>query len=55
MFNQELSDVERSLQTLEDSGMKWRSRKMLKGLEIRQQNLNANLSMLRLKIESKKR
>lgn len=54
MFNQELSDVERSLQTLEDSGMKWRSRKMLKGLEIRQQNLNANLSMLRLKIESKK-
>lgn len=54
MFNQELSDVERSLQALEDSGMKWRSRKMLKGLEIRQQNLNANLSMLRLKIESKK-
>lgn len=54
MFNQELNDVERSLQALEDSGMKWRSRKMLKGLEIRQQNLNANLSMLRLKIESKK-
>lgn len=54
IFNQELKDVELSLQALEDSGMKWRSRKMLKGLEIRQQNLNANLSMLRSKIESKK-
>lgn len=54
IFNQELRDVELSLQALEDSGMKWRSRKMLKGLEIRQQNLNANLSMLRSKIESKK-
>lgn len=54
MFNQELNDVERSLQALEDSGMKWRSRKMLKGLEIRQQNLKASLSMLRSKIESKK-
>ncbi|WP_291530111.1 helicase-related protein, partial [Bacteroides sp. UBA939] len=54
IFNQELQDIELSLQALEDSGMKWRSRKMLKGLEIRQQNLNANLSMLRSRIDNKK-
>lgn len=54
IFEQELNDVVRSLSVLEESGMKWRSRKMMKGLETRQQNLDAELARLRLHLEEKK-
>ena len=54
IFTEELADVERSLEVLEKSTMRYRSGKMQKGLEQRKQNLTAKLAELRLKIESRK-
>ena len=54
IMQQELDDVERSLQVLEDSGMGWRNRRMQKGLEKRQENLTASLQSLKQRIEEKK-
>lgn len=54
IFTEELQDVERSLEVLERSGLKWRSRRMSKGLEKRQQNLMAKLAELRHNIENRK-
>ena len=54
IMEQELADVERSLQVLEDSGMGWRNRRMQKGLEKRQENLTASLQSLKVRIEEKK-
>ena len=54
IMQQELDDVERSLQVLEDSGMGWRNRRMQKGLEKRQENLSASLQSLKKRIEEKK-
>ena len=54
IMQQELDDVERSLQVLEESGMAWRNRRMQKGLERRQENLKSDLQSLRKRIEEKK-
>ena len=54
IFTEELADVERSLEVLEKSTMRYRSGKMQKGLEQRKQNLTAKLAELRLKIENRK-
>ena len=54
IFTEELADVERSLEVLEKSTMRYRSGKMQKGLEQRKQNLKAKLDELRLKIDSRK-
>ncbi len=54
IMQQELDDVERSLEVLEESGMGWRNRRMQKGLEKRQENLSANLQSLKQRIEEKK-
>ena len=54
IMQQELNDVERSLQVLEDSGMGWRNRRMQKALEKRQENLSAKLQSLKQRIEEKK-
>lgn len=54
IFTEELDDVERSLEVLEKSTMRYRSGKMQKGLEQRKQNLTAKLDELRLKIENRK-
>lgn len=54
IMEQELADVERSLNVLEDSGMGWRNRRMQKGLEKRQENLAASLRSLKARIEEKK-
>lgn len=51
---EELYDVERSLEVLEQSTMRYRSRKMQKGLEVRQENLKAKLSELRTKLDGRK-
>lgn len=49
----ELENVEQDLQTLKDLGGSI-SKKMLKGLEVRKNNLNINLQVVLHKIESKK-
>lgn len=54
IMQQELDDVERSLEVLEESGMGWRNRRMQKALEKRQENLAANLQSLKQCIEEKK-
>ena len=54
IFTEELYDVERSLEVLEQSTMRYRSRKMQKGLEVRQENLKAKLSELRKKLDDRK-
>ena len=54
IMEEELADVERSLEVLEDSGMGWRNRRMQKGLEKRQENLTASLRSLKARIEEKK-
>ena len=54
IFTEELYDVERSLEVLEKSTMRYRSRKMQKGLEVRQENLKAKLSELRTKLDGRK-
>lgn len=54
IMEEELADVERSLDVLADSGMGWRNRRMQKGLEKRQENLTASLQSLKKRIEEKK-
>ncbi len=54
IFSEELADVERSLEVLENSTMRYRSRQMQKGLEKRQENLKAKLAELRMKINDRK-
>ena len=54
IFSEELADVERSLEVLEQSTMRYRSGKMQNGLEKRKQNLEAKLSELRMKIDNRK-
>lgn len=54
IFEEELRDVERSLEVLEQSTMRYRSGKMQTGLEKRQENLKAKLAELRCKIEERK-
>ena len=54
IFTEELADVERSLEVLEQSTMRYRSRKMQKGLELRQENLKAKLSELRCRLDDRK-
>ena len=55
IFREELSDVERSLEVLEEqSGIRYRSRAMQKGLEKRKQNLEAKLAELKHNIDTRK-
>lgn len=54
IFSEELADVERSLEVLEQSTMRYRSRKMQQGLEKRKQNLMAKLAELQTKISERK-
>ena len=54
IFSEELADVERSLEVLEQSTMRYRSGRMQKGLETRKQNLEAKLAELQMKIDSGK-
>lgn len=54
IFEEELADVERSLQVLADTGQQWSNRKMKKGLEKRQENLEVTLNQLKRSINSKK-
>ena len=54
IFSEELADVERSLEVLENSTKRYRSRQMQKGLEKRQQNLSALLGELQMKINDRK-
>lgn len=53
IFSEELADVERSLEVLEQSSMRYRSGRMQKGLETRRQNLSAKLAKLREQIEER--
>lgn len=54
IIQEELNDVERSLSALEESGMQWRNKRMLNGLEKRKENLTVNLSKLQHSINEKK-
>ena len=54
IFYEELADVERSLEVLEQSSMRWRSRALEKGLQKRQENLRAKLAELKQSISEKK-
>ena len=54
IFSEELADVERSLEVLEQSTMRYRSGRMQNGLEKRKQNLAAKLDELQMKINSRK-
>lgn len=54
IFSEELADVERSLEVLEQSTMRYRTGKMQSGLEKRKQNLTATLAQLRHQIETRK-
>ena len=54
IFTEELADVERNLEVLEQSTMRYRSGKMQEGLEKRKQNLTAKLKELRMKINDRK-
>ena len=54
IFTEELDDVERSLEVLEQSTMRYRSGKMQEGLEKRKQNLDAKLQELSMKIGKRK-
>jgi len=54
IFTEELADVERNLEVLEQSTMRYRSGKMQEGLEKRKQNLAAKLQELRMKINDRK-
>ena len=54
IFSEELQDVERSLEVLEESTMRYRSGRMQNGLEKRQENLQAKLANLRMSINSRK-
>jgi len=54
IFSEELADVERSLEVLEQSTMRYRSGNMQNGLEKRKQNLKAKLDGLKAKINARK-
>ena len=54
IFAEELRDVERSLEVLEESTMRYRSSSMQNGLEKRKQNLTAKLGELQMKINGRK-
>ena len=54
IFTEELADVERNLEVLEQSTMRYRNGKMQDGLEKRKQNLTAKLKELRMKINERK-
>ncbi len=54
IFTEELNDVERNLEFLEQSTMRYRSGKMQEGLEKRKQNLTAKLLELRMNINERK-
>ena len=54
IFTEELADVERNLEVLEQSTMRYRSGKMQDGLEKRKQNLTAKLKELKMKINERK-
>ncbi len=54
IFSEELADVERCLEVLEQSTMRYRSGRMQQGLEKRKQNLTAKLSLLRHQIEERR-
>ena len=54
IFSEELADVERRLEVLEQSTMRYRSGRMQKGLETRKQNLEAKLAELQMKIDLRK-
>lgn len=54
IFREELADVERCLEVLEQSTMRYRSLRMMSGLEKRQENLKAKLAELRHEIEHRK-
>ena len=55
IFREELSDVERSLEVLEEQkGIRYRSRAMQKGLEKRCENLRAKLAELKHNIDGRK-
>lgn len=54
IFTEELCDVERNLEVLEQSTMRYRSGRMQEGLEKRKQNLSAKLQELRMKINERK-
>ncbi|WP_298108338.1 N-6 DNA methylase [uncultured Bacteroides sp.] len=54
IFSEELADVERCLEVLENSTMRYRSKQMQKGLEKRQENLKAQLDELQMKINERK-
>lgn len=54
IFTEELADVERNLEVLEQSTMRYRSGKMQDGLEKRKQNLTAKLKELRMKMNDRK-
>ena len=54
IFAEELRDVERSLEVLEESTMRYRSSGMQNGLEKRKQNLTAKLGELQMKINGRK-
>lgn len=54
IFREELADVERCLEVIENSTMRYRSSKMQSGLEKRQENLKAKLAELRYSIDQRK-
>lgn len=54
IFREELADVERCLEVLEQSTMRYRSSRMMSGLEKRQENLKAKLAELRHEIDQRK-
>jgi N12 class adenine-specific DNA methylase len=54
IFSEELADVERSLEVLEQSTMRYRSGNVQNGLEKRKQNLKAKLDGLKAKINARK-
>ena len=54
IFSEELADVERSLEVLEQSTMRYRNGRMQQGLEKRKQNLEAKLAELQMKIDRRK-
>lgn len=54
IFEEELTDIERSLLVLEASGKQWNNDKMKKALEKRQENLQVVLARLKNSINSKK-
>ena len=54
IFSEELAEVERSLEVLEQSTMRYRNGRMQQGLEKRKQNLEAKLAELQMKIDRRK-